>query len=112
MEDGLDRTGIGFDISQQRFGPDNVARQALGDVAPFRSVQQSVANDDVGGTGSFQGGNQIGADEPRNPLNVAMPVAEPIGADRLAAFRESTRAAHDALALARSLPAAALASSE
>ncbi len=52
------------------------------------------------------------ADEPRNPLNVAMPAAEPIGADRLAAFRDSTRAAQDALALARSLPAAALASSE
>jgi len=52
------------------------------------------------------------ADEPRNPLTVAMPVAEPIAADRLAAFRESTRAAQDALALARSLPATALASSE
>ena len=52
------------------------------------------------------------ADEPRNPLNVAMPVAEPIAGDRLAVFRDSTRAAKDALALARSLPVAALASSE
>ncbi len=51
-------------------------------------------------------------DEPRNPLTVAMPVAEPIAADRLAVFKESTRPARDALALARSLPAAALASTE
>ncbi len=52
------------------------------------------------------------ADAPRNPLNVAMPAAEPIAADRMAAFKDATRAAQDALALARSLPPAALASSE
>ena len=52
------------------------------------------------------------ADEPRNPLNVALPAAQPIAADRLAAFKDATRPAQDALALARLLPATALASTE
>ena len=52
------------------------------------------------------------ADEPRNPLNVALPAAQPIAPDRLAAFKDATRPAHDALALARSLPAMALAATE
>ncbi|MEP7329580.1 MAG: M23 family metallopeptidase, partial [Betaproteobacteria bacterium] len=52
------------------------------------------------------------ADEPRNPLDVAMPAAPPIAADRLVAFKGATRAAEDALALARSLPATALAATE
>ena len=52
------------------------------------------------------------ADEPRNPLNVALPAAQPITLERLAAFKDATRPAQDALALARSLPATALASTE
>jgi len=52
------------------------------------------------------------ADEPRNPLNVALPAAQPITSERLAAFKDATRPAQDALALARSLPATALASTE
>ena len=52
------------------------------------------------------------ADEPRNPLNVALPAAQPIAADRLAAFKDATRLAQDALAMARLLPATALASTE
>lgn len=52
------------------------------------------------------------ADEPRNPLNVALPAAQPIAPERLAAFKDATRPALDALALARSLPAAALAAAE
>ncbi len=52
------------------------------------------------------------ADEPRDPLNVAQPAAQPIMPERLAAFKDATRPAQDALALARSLPATALAAAE
>ncbi len=52
------------------------------------------------------------ADRARDPLTVALPVAEPIGADRLAAFKAATVPLSESLALARSLPGAALVASE
>ncbi|MBK9117667.1 MAG: peptidoglycan DD-metalloendopeptidase family protein [Betaproteobacteria bacterium] len=49
------------------------------------------------------------AGEARNPLTVAMPVAEPIGPERLAAFRAGIAPHADTLALARTLSGTALA---
>lgn len=52
------------------------------------------------------------ADEARNPLAVALPTAPPIGADRRQAFDAAILPLADSLALARSLPSAALAATE
>ncbi len=49
------------------------------------------------------------AGEARNPLTVAMPVAEPIVPERLPAFRAAIAPHADTLALARALPGTALA---
>ncbi|MFO1316316.1 MAG: peptidoglycan DD-metalloendopeptidase family protein [Burkholderiales bacterium] len=49
------------------------------------------------------------ADEARNPLTVAMPTAEPIVPERLAAFRAAIAPHADTLALARTLSGTALA---
>ena len=52
------------------------------------------------------------ADQPRNPLTVALPTAPAVGADRLAAYRAAIVPLADTLALARALPGAALAAAE
>lgn len=52
------------------------------------------------------------ADLPRDPLTVALPTAQPIGPDRLGAYRAAIIPLAESLALARSLPGAALAGAE
>jgi murein DD-endopeptidase MepM/ murein hydrolase activator NlpD len=52
------------------------------------------------------------ADQPRNPLTVALPVAQPIAQEHRAAFRKAIAPHTASLALAQALPGAALAASE
>ena len=52
------------------------------------------------------------ADVARDQLTIGLPTAEPIGADRLAAYKAAILPLTDSLALARSLPGAALAATE
>ena len=52
------------------------------------------------------------ADVARDQLTIGLPTAEPIGADRLAAYKAAILPLTDSLALARSLPGAALATTE
>ena len=52
------------------------------------------------------------AGEPRDPLSAAVPNALPLSAERLPEFRTAIAPLVDSLALARSLPSSALASSE
>lgn len=52
------------------------------------------------------------ADQPRDPMSAAVPNASPLAAERLPEFRAAIAPLVDSLALARSLPSAALASTE
>ena len=52
------------------------------------------------------------ADQPRDPMSAAVPNASPLSAERLPEFRAAIAPLVDSLALARSLPSAALASTE
>jgi murein DD-endopeptidase MepM/ murein hydrolase activator NlpD len=52
------------------------------------------------------------ADQPRDPLTLALPTAEPIGPDRLPAYRAAIVPLVESLALAHLLPGAALAATE
>jgi murein DD-endopeptidase MepM/ murein hydrolase activator NlpD len=52
------------------------------------------------------------ADQPRDPMSAAVPNAFPLSAERLPEFRAAIAPLVDSLALARSLPSAALASTE
>ncbi len=52
------------------------------------------------------------ADQPRDPMSAAVPNASPLTAERLPEFRAAITPLVDSLALARSLPSSALASTE
>ena len=52
------------------------------------------------------------ADQPRDPMSAAVPNASPLSAERLPEFRAAIAPLVDSLALARSLPSSALASTE
>ena len=52
------------------------------------------------------------ADQPRDPMSLALPTADPVTAERMPAFKAAIEPLADSLALARSLPSAALAASE
>jgi len=52
------------------------------------------------------------ADQPQDPMSAAVPNASPLSAERLPEFRAAIAPLVDSIALARSLPSAALASTE